>query len=86
MSNTLDKAFFNQVREAARLSRQSSKRRLISELLEAQRTISEDAYIILKLESALKEVIDLEESESVQSYGFGTIARNALNILNEARK
>ncbi len=82
--NTLDETFFGQVREAARVSRASSQRRLVGELLQAHQTISEYSYIILKLEAALKEIIESEEEQSVQSYGLGDIARSALELMRDA--
>lgn len=82
----LDKVFFSQVREAARIARKSSKHKLVSELMEAHQTISEDSYIILKLEAALKEIEELSEGSPSSYRDFGDIARDALKIINEARK
>lgn len=81
----LDKTFFGQVRLAARLYRGSNKRKLVGELLEAHYTISQDAYIILKLEAALKEIIEEEKAQAIRCYGLGDIARDALKLMEEAR-
>jgi hypothetical protein len=83
--NELDKTFFGQVREAARIARASSKHRLVGELLKAHQTISEDSYIILKLEAALKEIEELSEGSPSSYRDFGDIARSALALMQDAR-
>jgi len=74
-----------QLNAAARHKKQS-KLQLIGELLESDRIIRADARQIFELgervkriEAALNQIIELENAESVQSYGFGDIARLALN-------
>jgi hypothetical protein len=81
----LDKTFFDQVREAARISRKHSKLNLVSQLLESNRVMSADARQIHKLgdevkrlRAALEEIIASEEEQAIRSYGLGDIARQAL--------
>ena len=60
--------------------------KLVGELLEAHQAISEDSYIILKLETALKEIVELSEGSPNSYRDFGCIARDALKMMSEARE